>query len=594
MNNKISQEIKEINPAAIEAGMAAGKTAEEMLSTLEGSFKTLSAKQIRNALSLDISELEKNLQKALKNDLKSGTVNVTKSGQLGKEAKDASKLLAMKEIMSSTKPLKENEIVGIINRNIAKSKQGARDLESKSLGKLGGATTNTTTGVPPATKQKFLEKLKNMAFGGTGKVRIAKLLGLTGIAVAGAAVLLVDNVEHGKVTLEDATNFPDCVKKLLDLNQASIEASPDGMSTIINVKSSEYATNGGGVKFYTNGTCVTFDGKKKGTYTCKGGNTVMEEINIEFNNDVNNILESFNKIININDERKKSIILEQSSELTTDQLTQFIDTAVNDLDGWVDRGNLQSLKTILTNLRGKTYQGKPALNAFLDGYKLDEHGDDFINDVSKISTNTFDFSDFQIQKEVIRLAQAGSVSTGTPQTKDGNLSGIKIVWGTGGQTKPVTPPSATTPVTPKPTSKYHDCTDLPFQFGCKSDLIRQVQRVLMLPEKYQTGNFGPITLNKLKEFANTNNWEQPLKDSFNEPAAITKAVYDKLMNFDKEMGQPMATPKLKGVTIGGTPPVNNTPQGVNMNQVMPGKENPNNNLLAENITEIKDMFKRIL
>ena len=67
MNNKISQEIKEINPAAIEAGMAAGKTAEEMLSTLEGSFKTLSAKQIRNALSLDISELEKNLQKALKN-----------------------------------------------------------------------------------------------------------------------------------------------------------------------------------------------------------------------------------------------------------------------------------------------------------------------------------------------------------------------------------------------------------------------------------------------------------------------------------------------------------------------------------------------
>jgi hypothetical protein len=275
-------------------------------------------------------------------------------------------------------------------------------------------------------------------------------------------------------------------------------------------------------------------------------------------------LESFNKIININDERKKSAIPEQSTELTTGQLTQYIDTAVNDLDGWVDRGNLNSLKTILTNLRGKTYQGKPALNAFLDGYKLDEHGDDFINDVSKIGTNTFDFSDFQIQKEVIKLAQSGSVSSGTPQTKDGNLSGVQISWGNGGKVNPVTPPTSNpTPV--KPTSKYHDCTDFPFQFGCRSNKIKEVQTWLNMPPKYQTGNFGPLTLDALRKSA---------YDITNK--VITQDMYNQIYQKQSKLGNNIAPDVAPTVT---------TPLDV------PSAPEQN---LAENVEEIKNMFKRIL
>lgn len=44
---------------------------------------------------------------------------------------------------------------------------------------------------------------------------------------------------------------------------------------------------------------------------------------------------------------------------------------------------------------------------------------------------------------------------------------------------------------------YTPCTSFPMTYGCKSDQIREVQSCLGLEQKYQTGNFGPITMKAL-------------------------------------------------------------------------------------------------
>jgi len=51
------------------------------------------------------------------------------------------------------------------------------------------------------------------------------------------------------------------------------------------------------------------------------------------------------------------------------------------------------------------------------------------------------------------------------------------------------------------TSRYHDCNSksLPHEFGCRSEQIKKVQICLGLPEKYQTGNFGPITKKAIED-----------------------------------------------------------------------------------------------
>lgn len=45
--------------------------------------------------------------------------------------------------------------------------------------------------------------------------------------------------------------------------------------------------------------------------------------------------------------------------------------------------------------------------------------------------------------------------------------------------------------------RYSPCTSFPMAYGCKSDEIREVQSCLGFEQKYQTGNFGPITMKGL-------------------------------------------------------------------------------------------------
>ena len=48
-------------------------------------------------------------------------------------------------------------------------------------------------------------------------------------------------------------------------------------------------------------------------------------------------------------------------------------------------------------------------------------------------------------------------------------------------------------------STYKPCANFDLTPGCKSDYVREVQLCLGLPQKYQTGNFGPITTKALSD-----------------------------------------------------------------------------------------------
>lgn len=89
-------------------------------------------------------------------------------------------------------------------------------------------------------------------------------------------------------------------------------------------------------------------------------------------------------------------------------------------------------------------------------------------------------------------------------------SNIKIVWDKEGE-KP-TP----TPIPKKP--KYHACPeDGTFTIGCKSHKIQEIQVCLGMEQKYQTGNYGPLTKAKLQE------------KGYDVTMGITQEMYAKIM-----------------------------------------------------------------
>jgi hypothetical protein len=221
----------------------------------------------------------------------------------------------------------------------------------------------------------------------------------------------------------------------------------------------------GGLLFYPNGRVFMGNKTKKGNWTCKTGSIEMAE---------------------------------QSAMggISVQNMTTYVDTAVNDLDGFVDTGNLQSLKDILTKLKGKKYKGQNAITAFLDIYKQDE-GDDFVADVKSVGVRTLGNTGISLKDDIIALVDNVSKGDGNPSTGIGN---IEITWD--GESKTDTAPdTSTVDKTPKPAtgSIYKACNGFPYKFGCKSTVIQEVQTCLGLAKKYQTGNFGPITKAKLGE-----------------------------------------------------------------------------------------------
>lgn len=92
-----------------------------------------------------------------------------------------------------------------------------------------------------------------------------------------------------------------------------------------------------------------------------------------------------------------------------------------------------------------------------------------------------------------------------------------------------------TEVNPKPNPKpspYKPCKTFPFTYGCKNDMIREMQVCLGLPKNMQTGNYGPKTQSLLKE------------KGYDLSGGIIKQTYDAVL---ADCGQIKERPKLEPI-----------------------------------------------
>ena len=126
------------------------------------------------------------------------------------------------------------------------------------------------------------------------------------------------------------------------------------------------------------------------------------------------------------------------------------------------------------------------------GLRFYSNGRVFTADNSKKGTYTCKGTEIAVQEENRNLSEE-------------DVFGMSITWDKKGATsEPSVPPRQT----------YRDCMDFPYSFGCRSQVIKEVQICLGMVPKHQTGNFGPITLRELKSKRGED--------------TITKEVYDSI------------------------------------------------------------------
>jgi hypothetical protein len=265
----------------------------------------------------------------------------------------------------------------------------------------------------------------------------------------------------------DDSAWAPCVKELINSKEGTLVTTPKG-ATVVVIKNEEYPK---GIQFFTNGRVMNLSDNKMGSWKCKAGVTTIAE----------------SKIMSLT----RLILNEQANEVSDETMDSYVDTAVDDLDGYVAEYNLKSLKDILTALKGKTYQGQDAIKKFLEFYQQDE-GVDFVSDVESVGVKNLSVMAKNMKPQIIALAKGGgSVPTPTPGKGKG-LSNIDIKWDGAKKDDGVVP-------TPKPKKgvNYHDCSGKDtFEFGCISPKIAEIQGCLGISP--QKGYFGPKTKSTLE------------------------------------------------------------------------------------------------
>lgn len=354
----------------------------------------------------------------------------------------------------------------------AQMKKGVEKRRMKRNGSGGQQPMNpkgNTPNIPASQKKTLSERAKELM----DMIKVKKMswkqisLWAAGIGITAFALWwwLYDNSDDipsdtPETEPTDMGEWAPCIQELLKSGEGRIDTTAGGLVRVI------VDGDVGQLAFYTNGRVAETSTGKKGSWKCRNAQITIQE---------------------------------QSSEIDLDTMTKFVDEAVDALDGYVALGNLYTLEGIVKTLQGKTFEGKNALQEFLSLYEEDEGGDKFIDDINSIGVKTLGTKGILAKRNILSIISGGGSSTSPSPTtgEKKGLSNIEIVWdgeSTGGE--------GTVPPTPRPGgSRYHDCNskELPHEFGCRSNKIKELQICLGLPQKYQTGNFGPITKKALED-----------------------------------------------------------------------------------------------
>ena len=419
-----------------------------------------------------------------------------------------------------------------------------------------GSPSPSGTSKPPKITDRLKQLPKNIKDGLMNLLRakkgwrvIVKWAILAGVPLGVLWWFIQDYITSGGTPPEGypqnvPQDFPPCVQDLVKNKSGEVITNVNG-TVYVFVKNNEFPD---GLKFYptaSNGASRVMDVKtgKKGSYKCEGQKVALQE---------------------------------QGTEIDLDTMADYVDTAVDDLDGYVNTGNLNSLLTILKNLKGKTFQGKNALGEFLSLYK-DEEGTDFMSDVNGVGVKTIGTKGILAKRDILSLLSGGGENDPTTETTSADLSGIKITWDPASDSSDG---SGSSDGSDSGKVKYTYKQDFPFPRGTSNEKIREIQKCLKFEPKYHTGNFGPITQKGLIKFiGDSANVKYGLTGGFNiyieelKTKGITRELYDIVMRACGKM--PITGDTATG---GGTPgqvtPGTETPGQVTPGQVTPGTETP--------------------
>lgn len=486
-------DIDEQTPLAVSDALRATTAATkefDLIPKLATLFKTSEA-SIALALKKDMTVLNNELKLAIGKDFKNG-VRVSTSNALGNAAKEASKMKASKEIMESKSLLSEADVLAIIERTKNESKAYAKQIEAGKIkpptGTGGGTAPVTPPVVPPGSaKTKYMKSLiKRVSLKGLG-------WGAAAVTVAGLAYLILNRAPTESETpyiqeIADKLNgAPKCIYKLARKYNIESPAMDDNGDLYLHIPN--YEGVDGGIIVYLNDSYVVKEIKtgKTGKWSCgaSGENMTVQE----------------NKVLSL-----MNIIFEQqqptSNAISEEGMDQIVRDMIDLLDFPVTQQNLIDAESKLNSIIGKTVNGTPAGQYFLDLYKRSGLGGGDIKKTLKYIYANDPKSVRYLQKlnQLVTQLEGDSGSGNTP----GGDDEFNIIWDggdDGGDGQPVQP-------VPEQKIKYRLCETGPYTLGCyNKDVISQVQRCIGAVSGRAPrgdGYFGPITQSKLAEIGLTN------------------------------------------------------------------------------------------
>lgn len=369
-------------------------------------------------------------------------------------------------------------------------------------------TQQTTTITPPTGDNNVTSNLQK-ALVKSGKIATGVTIVKFALLAGGIGGLYAYFSNGTKIRLND--KYSDSIKNLLEpclrpllSNGGDIVLDGDKARLILKKTGNSDYDSKGGVVYYPNGRVWTLDKSQKGTWSCQTPKTLQEAVRF----------------------RLKSLLKEEVDEMT---LAQDVDTMIDYLDTPVSTNDLKNALEMLTRYSKETINGKNAGKVFLKKYEQGGFGGVTGGDMKQSLKYLYIVKVESKQYKDKLLALINQIESGKSVVNNGSSSqnGVNIIWDKESLGK--VKPTQSVNKKQKESITYKPCTDFPFNKGCISQKILDIQQKLNFLPKHQTGYFGNITYSNLVSLG------------YDLTNGLTKELYDKIMGAQVDTQAPQTT-----------------------------------------------------
>jgi hypothetical protein len=279
----------------------------------------------------------------------------------------------------------------------------------------------------------------------------------------------------------DPSSLKPCVKALVDSGAGEIFYGSDGSIRVwVRKTGNEEYDKMKGLVFFQNGRVISQDRTKKGSYTCKGRETVLAEQALSSGEyDIIQAIDTATKGMGTDVKKLKNALSKIKDARTYNNINR-------QMSDYTSYGSIQSM--LQGEMGVANYEDMQQIRRYLANAGVDV----------KFRSQTLLGGTIGVQGSTIKLStlSGGEGGQKKPSTTTGDLSGIEITWD-GDKVNPSPNPDVTPSPSPSPKpSIYKECKDFPYVFGCISERIAEIQRCLGIQSD---GKFGPGTLKAIEK-----------------------------------------------------------------------------------------------